>query len=460
MLFYSEIVILVSMATKAFVEAEEANHLAEISAEEAAISTFGAALSSQNNANVWFHQFHTDENLDVLVREENLLALMKKQYVRTALLFNLRDKYFLAHVCPVKSKHKCLCFHLTPYLVINRTQRVNNNYFQRTKLDPLLFIVACMHYNISAITNGFVLINDKIFDYRMLFPLSNGLRTKFKIPTASIGDDKRKFSPFLEKKFKTVMDFAECEDTQQARSNNFTGCSLQVVSDERVDELLLSDDPILDKKEQAYLESLQDPVSDFIVTLMWRYLPIPLGSLSIVPDESRYKYMSEKDPSFQRAIERFTRDFCAMPIVDFFAFLKDRTHRTAFQVASEYHTLEDSKRMIKEWFVFQFGEDWKSVLQEFYAVVSGARLKKRSIWFVGPPNSGKTYILKSLASCFVLVGHIKNLIAKGQFPFQDILNKRILFLDELTIPNEFLDDFEDIFGAQDLLINKKKSHGI
>lgn len=61
----------------------------------------------------------------------------------------------------------------------------------------------------------------------------------------------------------------------------------------------------------------------------------------------------------------------------------------------------------------------------------------------------------SLSHLFVLSGQIKNLIAKGQFPFQDILNKRILFLDELKIPAEFADDFKDIFAAQDVLINKK-----
>lgn len=135
-------------------------------------------------------------------------------------------------------------------------------------MDLLLFVVACMHYNISAINEAFVLINGKTFDFRLVFPLSNGLRTKYKIPTASIGDDKRKLCPYLEKKFKTIMDFAECEDIQHAPSNNFTGCNLQVLSDERIDELLLSDDPLLDKKEQAYLDSLNDPVSDFIMTLM------------------------------------------------------------------------------------------------------------------------------------------------------------------------------------------------
>lgn len=190
------------------------------------------------------------------------------------------------------------------------------------------------------------------------------------------------------------------------------------ISDDRLDELLIGSDPILNKKEQAYLETLDDPVSDMIVSLMWRYLPIPLSSLSIVPDidESPYKYMSEKDPSFNRAIDRFTRDFCKMPIVDYFAFLKDRIHRPVFQVSSIYYTLEESKVLIKNWFKFQFGDKWLDVLGETYAIVSAKRLKKCTLWFVGPPNSGKTFVTQSLANLFVLSGQIKNLIAKGQFP--------------------------------------------
>lgn len=224
-------------------------------------------------------------------------------------------------------------------------------------MDPLLFIIACIDYNHAWITTSFVLINDIKFEFETLFPLSNGLRTKFKLPAASIGDDKNKICPFLEKKFKTVMEFAECEDIQQARSNNFKACALQVLSDERIHEPLLSDDPTLDKKEQAYLDSLVDPVSDFIVSLFWRYLPIPLTSLSLVLDidEGRYKYVSESDPSFKRAVARFTLDFTSIAIVDYFAFFKERTYMPIFQVSARYHTIEESKVLIVNWFKFQFG---------------------------------------------------------------------------------------------------------
>lgn len=45
---------------------------------------------------------------------------------------------------------------------------------------------------------------------------------------------------------------------------------VQVVNDDRIDELLLDEEPNLSKAEQAYLESLEDPNADLIVSLLWR----------------------------------------------------------------------------------------------------------------------------------------------------------------------------------------------
>lgn len=71
--------------------------------------------------------------------------------------------------------------------------------------------IATMHYNASAIKTTLIFIDNNIFDFRRIFPLSNGLRKIYKIPDASISNDKGKLCPFLEKKFKTIMDAAECE---------------------------------------------------------------------------------------------------------------------------------------------------------------------------------------------------------------------------------------------------------
>lgn len=75
--------------------------------------------------------------------------------------------------------------------------------------------------------------------------------------------------------------------------------------------------------------------------------------------------------------------------------------------------------------------------------------------FRGPGNSGKTFFMLALAQLFILVGQIKNLQGGGTFRFQDITNVRVIFLDELTLPNEYVNDFKEICAGQSMHVNKK-----
>lgn len=187
---------------------------------------------------------------------------------------------------------------------------------------------------------------------------------------------------------------------------------------------------------------------------MWRYLPSPISDLPKVSDilESDYHRMSEDDAAFKKAVKLFTRQLLVMPISDYFHHLLNAKYHPVFDVYANYHSLETSIICIKNWLKFQFGFGWRLVLQSIYDVAIRGITKKRTLWFTGPANSGKTYVMKSLASLFILVGNIKNLVGKGQFPFQDLLGKIIFFLDELRIPKEYEDEFKDILAGQSMTI--------
>lgn len=232
---------------------------------------------------------------------------------------------------------------------------------------------------------------------------------------------------------------------------------LELCSNDKVDKMLLGDATDLTDVELNYVNSFADPNRDFIISLFWRYLPIPLTGLSHVPDicESDYKFISENDAPFKKAIPLFTKLFLAMPMHDYFHHLLHNKYTPVFDIYANYHSIGDSIDQIEHWLKFQFKFEWRIVLQTIFDVVSLATLKKRSIWFVGDANSGKTYIMKPLAQLFLLVGYIKNLQGKGQFPFQDIYGKRILFLDEIIVPPVYYDDFKEIFAGQSILINRK-----
>lgn len=126
-----------------------------------------------------------------------------------------------------------------------------------------------------------------------------------------------------------------------------------------------------------------------------------------------------------------------------------------FVMYANYMSLQTSIINIENWLKFQFGDNWINVLRTLYETVACLKLKKRTVWFHGDADSGKTFVLRSLANLFLLVGYIKNLQGKGQFPFQDLYGNRILFLDEIVLLPCYLDDFKEIFAGQSFMINIK-----
>lgn len=81
--------------------------------------------------------------------------------------------------------------------------------------------------------------------------------------------------------------------------------------------------------------------------------------------------------------------------------------------------------------------------------------KKNVVWYVGPANSGKTYVLNSLCTLFVMVGQIKTLPPGNQFPYQALIDKRIGKMDEPYIPESFIEDFKELFAYQSITVNQK-----
>lgn len=112
----------------------------------------------------------------------------------------------------------------------------------------------------------------------------------------------------------------------------------------------------------------------------------------------------------------------------------------------------------ENWFKFQFGDnEWVNVLRIVYLVVSRQTPKKRTLWFHGPPNSGKTYVFESLCTLFILYGQIENTTVKKAFPFQDLYQKYINLFNEFTLPADGSQDnqYKIIFEGRQLLVDLK-----
>lgn len=142
---------------------------------------------------------------------------------------------------------------------------------------------------------------------------------------------------------------------------------------------------------------------------------------------------NENCPHFRKAVSSFTRSILQMPMIDYFSFILENEYRMYFHFGVKYANLSESMDMIKQWFQFQFAEDWNNVLQVWFNVLTSKVDKKKTIWLIGPANSGKSFVSESLCLLFLLVGQVHNTTDGGQFPFQDLINTRIHYFNELVI---------------------------
>lgn len=82
--------------------------------------------------------------------------------------------------------------------------------------------------------------------------------------------------------------------------------------------------------------------------------------------------------------------------------------------------------------------------------------KKKAIWLQGPANSGKTLLIMSLVDLVGSYGFTRELTTSG-FPYMDLINKKILILDEPVIPENKKEDFKLILAGQSIKVNCKFS---
>lgn len=117
-----------------------------------------------------------------------------------------------------------------------------------------------------------------------MFPMSDPLQNLLNIPKTipNGGIDKILYS-----KMNAILSFAN-ENVNNSgipyAKKRHENTMLELLSNSRVDELLMGTDE-LDEVENAYIKSLKDPVRDFIISLIWRHLPIPLNSLPMLNDK-------------------------------------------------------------------------------------------------------------------------------------------------------------------------------
>lgn len=81
--------------------------------------------------------------------------------------------------------------------------------------------------------------------------------------------------------------------------------------------------------------------------------------------------------------------------------------------------------------------------------------KKHCLWLHGDAGSGKSFVMSSLTTLLLNVGTVGSLVPKNDFCYSEIPHKRVVLMDEATIPKDCHNDFKNFFAGQPVLCNIK-----
>lgn len=186
--------------------------------------------------------------------------------------------------------------------------------------------------------------------------------------------------------------------------------------DEQFDALMAYDAPRLKSYNQFFSEE-DEEIVEFVVRLFWKYLPVPLVDLYLVPrmHESNFCNLHENSNLFKVAATVFYQEYNWLPPIDYLDKLKeeDVKYTAQFSMNVDYAPAYHSSGLIKAWLQYQFEDEWDSVLRTIYKVVTLQNGKKNTIHFWGDSNSGKTETMMPLAKLFMFVSFLNGSLVEN-----------------------------------------------
>lgn len=113
-----------------------------------------------------------------------------------------------------------------------------------------------------------------------------------------------------------------------------------------------------------------EPLINEIAEILWDLVCVPFGDGTKVNRwrQSAWANLSIRNEAVQAAVEKCEGRFEEINIMDWFEHLRDPNVSPQFNINANYMSIEKSKRIIKEWLVFQFGDEWVIVLDKIYRV--------------------------------------------------------------------------------------------
>lgn len=123
---------------------------------------------------------------------------------------------------------------------------------------------------------------------------------------------------------------------------------------------------------------------------------------------------------------------------------------------NECLTPRQSFNIVVKWCDFQKIKPKKFIM----AIMDCMDKKKRklnTVAMIGEPNSGKTFIAKSICKAVVFYGEVCQGIAGYSFMWQDCINKRVIIINEPYIDNCMIEQLKYVLEGTGCFVHKKNS---
>lgn len=320
---------------------------------------------------------------------------------------------------------------------------MNCNYYPDGKVDPFFWLLKTIRHCDYFVRR--LCIQGKQFNYNNVVTME--VLNKFKILDDNI----------LANKLHRIENPLDLEGIP-----NFDPPSGKEIQN-KVDDILLGEETSEEMEKFCKMLQGNEP-TNFIKSLLWRYLPKQLNELHLISEiaESDFRYLDSSFTEYDRAIEMFKIDFNQLHVLEIWSKIWHGHVHPKFDLHKNYMSLYESKICIREWLIFQFGQEWKNYLLKFFQILTkvGTRnFKMNCIWLWGPRDSGKTKTIESLLELFILVGYLINCTESERFPFTTIVGVRAVLMDEPRIAKLLNEQFKILLANQRLIANIRYNNG-
>lgn len=197
--------------------------------------------------------------------------------------------------------------------------------------------------------------------------------------------------------------------------------------------------------EEVFFNPPGTAAIDVIYHLLMTFLPVPVDALlrcGEIAESEKFACIDTDTKEWKRAVGKFAIDILRMTATEVCQTIRSTTN-AYFSPFNAYMPINMSVEWLNKWIALQFGRNASLFVSSLWQLLDGAS-KQNCLWLHGPPNSGKSFVLMSLAESRIIYGTVKNAFSTNNFPFESATKKKLIFLDEFCFDARYEQHFQSI----------------